>query len=250
VTEDGRESLAAPPRIDAILLLVAVTGVSFSGPLIAATVAPALAIAFWRTAIAGGLTIPVVLLRRRAEVRALTGRTLKLSGLAGVALALHFSTWVPSATMTSVASATALVSTQTVFAAVIAHRLGRRLPRLAWIGIAISMVGTVLVTGADFGLSGRAVVGDLLAVLGGLFSAVYVTIGGRARRDISATTYTSICYLVCSVVMVSVCLIGGQRLDGFSTDAWVKIGLITVCAQLLGHSLINIVLRSASATVP
>ena len=40
-----------------------------------------------------------------------------------------------------------------------------------------------------------------------------------------------------------------MRLTGFSTDAWLKIVAVTICAQLLGHTLINVVLRSTSATV-
>jgi drug/metabolite transporter (DMT)-like permease len=243
------ESLAGPARLDLALTVVAVSGVSFSAPLIAATVAPALAIAFWRNALAGVVTVPVMLLRRRAELRATSGRALRTAVVAGVVLSLHFATWVPSVTMTSVASATALVATQSVFVAVIAHLRGRRLPRAAWFGIAVSTVGVGLVTGADIGLSGRALVGDLLAVLGGFFAAGYVTIGARARQDMVTSVYTSICYVVCAGLLLVVCLAGGVRLADFSGNAWIKIALITVCAQLLGHTLINVVLRSTSPTV-
>ncbi len=178
------------------------------------------------------------------------GRPALLAALAaGAALALHFATWVPSVTMTSVASATALVSTQSIFTAVIAHFRGQRLPRLAWIGIVVSTIATLLITGADLGLSGRAVLGDLLAVLGGFFAAVYVTIGGQARKQLSAASYTAICYALCALLLLAACAVGGVRLGGYSGNAWLKIVLVTVCAQLLGHSLINVVLRSTSATV-
>ncbi len=92
-------------------------------------------------------------------------------------------------------------------------------------------------------------VGDLLALLGGLFAAIYVTIGAQARQLMTTTIYTSICYIVCSVVLAVVCLVGRVHLTGFSDDAWLKIVLVTLCAQLLGHSLINVVLRSTSPTV-
>jgi drug/metabolite transporter (DMT)-like permease len=151
--------------------------------------------------------------------------------------------------MTSVASATALVATQTIFVALIGQFRGRRLPAAAWLGIAVSTAGTVLITGADIGLSGRALMGDLLAVLGGLFAAIYVTIGAHARQHVTTALYTSICYAVCAVLLLGACLIGGVRLSGFSGNAWLKIALVTVCAQLLGHSLINVVLRSTSPTV-
>ena len=246
---DSQESLAAPPRLDAMLLVVALAGVSFSGPLMAATAAPALAIAFWRNALASCLTVPAALLRHRTELLRMGRRALLASAAAGGALAAHFGTWVPSVTMTSVASATALVSTQSIFAALIAHARGRRLPRLAWIGISVSTVATLLITGADLGLSTRSVMGDGLAILGGFFAAVYVTIGAGARQQLSATSYTAVCYAVCAVLLVGVCAVSGTALAGYPAGAWLKIVLVTICAQLLGHSLINVVLRSTSATV-
>src|ERR1700712_2452998 len=51
-----QESLALPPPRDLGLLAVALAGVSASGPIMAATAAPALAIAFWRNALGAGLT--------------------------------------------------------------------------------------------------------------------------------------------------------------------------------------------------
>jgi drug/metabolite transporter (DMT)-like permease len=70
----------------------------------AATAVPALAIAFWRNALASAVLWPVALLRCRAELRGLERRERRLALLAGLLLALHFGTWVPSLTFTSVAS--------------------------------------------------------------------------------------------------------------------------------------------------
>ncbi len=244
-----REALAAPPALDMVLLAVAVTGVSFSGPLIAATAAPALAIAFWRNALGSGVTLPIAALRHPAELRGLSRRSWVMAGIAGAALAAHFGTWVPSLTMTTVASATALASTQTVFAALIATVVGRRLPRPAWVGIGVATIGTGLITGADVGTSGRALLGDLLAIIGGFAAAVYVTVGASARTRMTTASYTAICYSICSLLLLAVCLAGGVRLGGYPANAWLKIVLVTVCAQLLGHSLINVVLRSTSPTM-
>jgi drug/metabolite transporter (DMT)-like permease len=244
-----RESLAAPSGIDALLLIIAVTGVSFSGPLMAAVAAPPLAIAYWRNALGAAVTTTFAAVRDGRRLLRPTGRSWRLSMLAGVALAMHFGTWVPSLTMTSVASAVALVSTQTVFAALIAHLLGRRLPGLAWVGIITATVAVGLITGADVTLSARAVAGDLLAVIGGLCAAIYVTIGSAARTRLTTASYTAICYTICALLLLAVCLVGGVRLAGYTANSWLKIALVTVCAQLLGHTLINVTLRSTSPTV-
>lgn len=253
MTTSGRarasESLALPPPGDALLLAVALSGVASSGPLIAATAAPALAIAFWRTALGAGVTGAVALLRNRGDVLALDRRSWMLCVAAGLFLALHFATWIPSLTMTTVATSTALVATQPVSAAFIARFAGRHLPRRAWWGIAVAVLATAVITGLDVGTSARAVAGDLLALAGGAAAACYVSIGAAARTRMTTAVYTTICYGTCALALLVACVVAGQRLHGFSADAWGKIVAVTVVAQLLGHTLFNVVLRSTSPTV-
>ncbi|MYX59788.1 EamA family transporter, partial [Streptomyces sp. SID8382] len=69
--------------VDIALLTVAIAGVSLSAPLAAATAAPALAIAFWRNAMAVGALTPLALWRHRGELRGMGRRTALLSVGAG-----------------------------------------------------------------------------------------------------------------------------------------------------------------------
>ncbi len=241
--------MGLPPRRDAILMAIAVLGVSTSGPLIATIAAPALAIAFWRNAMAMVVLGPVALLRFRSELGGLNRREWRGCVLAGGLLAAHFATWVPSVKLTSVASATALVATQPIWAALLARALGRRIKPVAWLGIAVGVLGAALVTGVDFTISLRAVTGDALAVLGGLLAAAYVTAGASVRRTVSTTAYTTIAYSICGLVLLVVCLASGQQLTGYDARTWVLLIALTLAAQLIGHSLINRVLSSTSATV-
>ena len=238
-----------PPRSDLVLLAVALTAVSTSGPLIAATAAPALAIAFWRNAMAAGVLLPVALLRCRSELRSLDRREWRLAALAGVLLALHFATWIPSLSFTSVASATALVATQPVWAALLSGLRGVPVGRAVWAGIAVAMSGALLLTGADLQVSGRALIGDGLALLGGAFAAMYMTAGSEVRRSVSTTTYTALCYSTTALVLLVVCLVGGQSLSGYDAEDWLRLVALTAGAQLLGHSLFNRVLKTTSPTV-
>src|SRR5690606_16805833 len=121
--------------------------------------------------------------RHRAELRAMPRRTWGLTALSGALLAVHFGTWIPSLFLTSVASSTALVATQAIWAAVLSRLLGQAVSRRVWVGMGVSFAGVVLVTGIDVTLSARHLAGDLLALLGGLAAAAYVLVGGRVRRD-------------------------------------------------------------------
>ncbi|MER7417678.1 DMT family transporter [Micromonospora peucetia] len=233
-------------------LALAVVAVSSSAPLVAFAAAPALAVAFWRNLLSVAVLGPFSVARRRAEFRSLTVGAGRREGvycvLSGVALAAHFATWMPSTRLTTVAAATALCATQPVWQGLIARGQGRRLPGVVWAGIAVAVVGAGVATGADFAVSGRAVTGDLLAVAGGMFAAVYTAFGERARTTISTTTYTTICYGVCALLLLLVCLVGGVPLTGFDAGTWAAVLALVAGAQLLGHSMFNYALRKVSAT--
>ncbi|HUR73719.1 MAG TPA: DMT family transporter [Sporichthya sp.] len=238
-------------RADLAVLGVAMLAVSTSGPMIAALAAPALAIAFWRNAM-GAAAIGATALTRasvRAEFAALTGREIKLIVAAGLLLAAHFLCWTPSLSYTTVASATALVCAQPVWAALGSRLLGRPVSRLTWTGIGLSLAGVLLLTGADLTVSGRAMWGDLLAIAGGMLAAAYTTIGEQVRRSVSTAVYTSFCYGTCALATLGVCLAAGVRMLGYDGETWLRLVALTVCAQLLGHTLFNRVVGRVGATV-
>lgn len=233
-------------------LTVAVLAISSSAPLIAYAAAPALAIAFWRNAASSVLLAPVAGVRRRTELATLfrpSGRGVLVGCvLAGVALAAHFGTWIPSAKLTSVADAVALGATQPVWQGLIARRQGRHLPRNVWIGIGVAVAGAVAATGADVAVSSRAVLGDLLALVGGVAVAIYTALGERVRATVSTVSYTTICYTVCAVLLGAVCLVFRVPLTGFPAGTWLAIAGLVVGAQLLGHSMFSYALHRVAAT--
>jgi drug/metabolite transporter (DMT)-like permease len=235
--------------VTVLLALVGVLGVSASGPLMAGTQAPALAIAFWRNALATGVLVPVTVASRRAEVAGMTARELRLVLAAGAALALHFGTWVSSLKLTSVASATALVCLQVGWVVLIGRLHGQPATRGVLAGLGVSFAGVLVVSGIDVTTSAEALAGDALAFSGGFFAAVYTWVGASARRSLSTTTYTTLCYGACAVLLLVATVSAGQPLIGFPAGAWVGILAVTVAAQLLGHSVFNHLLAVLSPTV-
>jgi drug/metabolite transporter (DMT)-like permease len=243
--------LSRPPVVDLVLLGVAVAAVSTSAPLVRGASAPSLAIAFWRNALAVPLLGTFVLARgqQREELGALPTAERRRSLLAGALLAAHFSAWIPSLSFTTVASSVALVATQPVWAALIARLRGQHVPRQAWLGIGIAVAGAVLLSGVDLSISGRALFGDLLATVGGLLAAAYVTVGADVRRTVSTSVYATICYACAGVLLLIVCVIGRQPLVGYEGGTWLAIGGLVLGPQLLGHTIVNRVLRTTTATV-
>jgi drug/metabolite transporter (DMT)-like permease len=257
VTDESSTRRPAPssdsPGVTALLIVIAVSGISFSAPIVVAITVPALAVAFWRNAFGAIASAPYVALRGRREWLGLFrgDRTRLLTAVgAGVALAVHFALWIPSLRMTTVTASTALVTTTPIWTVVLDRLRGRPVPRGVVVGVGLAMAGVLLVTGVDAGRSGRAMVGDLIALLGGMAAAVYVSTGEVARRSMSTASYTFTAYSTCSVVLLGICLVGQQRLvgEGYDARTWGQLLLLTLCAQLIGHTLLNRALAAAGAT--
>jgi len=236
-------------RGDLVLIAVAVVAVSTSAPLIREAHAPALAIAFWRNALAVTVLAPVCALWRREEIAGLERGPARGALLAGLLLSAHFATWVPSLSFTTVASSVALVATQPVWAALMARARGEHVPSRAWLGIGVAVAGAATLTGVDVAVSARAFLGDLLALAGGILAAGYVTVGSDVRQSVSTTVYTTACYTTAAVLLGAACLGGGEALSGYDARTWACLLGLTIGPQFLGHSLVNRVLRTTSATV-
>ncbi|MFF4184867.1 DMT family transporter [Streptomyces sp. NPDC001691] len=242
-------TVAAVPRADVALLVVALASVSLSAPLIAATAAPALAIAFWRNALAVGALTPVAWFRHRARLRALTRREVGLTLGAGALLALHFGLWLPSLSMTSVASSTALCTTTPIWTTIALRLRGHRPPGLVWAGTLAACTGVVLLTGVDLTLSPRALAGDALALGGGIAAAGYVLLGAEVRKSVATVPYTYLCYATAAAGLLVAALVSGAELTAYDGVTWLKLAVLTLAAQLLGHSLFNRVVASLGPSV-
>ena len=157
----------------------------------------------------------------------------------GVTLALHFACFMYAMRLTSVAAGTALVCIQGVWI-VLFHTVRKvKYRRPVFIGMGIAILGALMITGFDISLGGKALLGDLLALAGGVLAAAYTLLGAVARKTLSTPVYTSTCYGTTAVVLVVFCLFTGQQLAGFDATGWLGIILLTLVAQIGGHTAMN-----------
>ncbi|WP_233491150.1 DMT family transporter [Blastococcus sp. TBT05-19] len=222
---------------------------SLSAPLTAMVTAPMLALAFWRNAAGAAALLPVLLTRERTTLTGLRPRDLTSSVVAGLFLAAHFASWLPSLSMTTVAASVALVTTTPIWTALAARVSGVHLPAAVWWGLLLAFAGVVLIVGVDVTVSTEALLGDGLALLGAICAGGYVLAGARARQRLATSAYAVVCYSVCAVVIAVSALVVDVPLAGFEARDWWLIAGITVSAQLFGHTLLNLVLSSVGPTV-
>jgi drug/metabolite transporter (DMT)-like permease len=232
------------------LLVLGVVAVSFSAPLIRLADAPPLAVAFYRNAFAAAVLLGLAWNSRRDELRSVRSRDWRWLITAGGFLGLHFVTWIPSVTFTTVAASTVLVSTASVFALVGGKVVfGDAIRRSTIVGIAIALAGAALISGGDFRASTRAFAGDLLALGGAVFAAAYLLTGRSLRRRLSLLTYAGVVYSVCAVLLVPAMLLSRTRFTGYEPKVWLLFGLMALGPQILGHTTFNYLLRELDATV-
>jgi drug/metabolite transporter (DMT)-like permease len=244
------EDRTRPPVPPAAALLVAVIAVSWSGPLVRFTDAPALAVAAWRLLLSTAF-IAVVLLLRRQPLPRLTRRDMLLALLGGAFLAAHFWSWIASLDYTTVSSSVVLVSTQPVFVALLSGVvLGEAATRRQWAGILVAVAGAAVIAWGDFALGGPALFGDLLALAGAVFVSIYYVIGRRLRTELDLWWYIGIIYGIAAAVLTLAALaLPGVRLTGYGGSDWLVFLALAAGPMMLGHTGVNYALRYVRAYV-
>lgn len=228
-----------------LLALVGVLGVAASGPLIAAFPGvPALSMALWRNAVGTAVMAVPALVNDPRGFGRLRRREWGWSSLAALSLALHFACFMTSVRMTTVAAATALVCLQAAWIALFQVLRGTKYGWRVGVGIFLAFAGVLVITGFDIGSGTDALVGDALALVGGVLAAAYTLAGSKARATMSTSSYTTVCYGLTSVLLLAMCLLAGEPIWGFDLNGWIGILALALCSQVLGHTAMNHLLNS------
>jgi drug/metabolite transporter (DMT)-like permease len=234
------------PRLVALLGL-GVVSVASSSILIRAAEAPAMSVAFFRNAVAAAILLPIALVRHQDELRSLGPREWGTALLSGSLLALHFATWIPSLSYTTVAASTVLVTTTPVWVALIGRAMGETVNRRTAVGVGLTLAGAVLISGGDYGVSARAALGDALALAGAVAAAGYLLAGRSLRQKISLTTYTGIAYTTTAAILAVVVSASEARFTGFEPRVWLLFLAMALVPQIGGHTVFNYLLGHVEA---
>src|SRR5699024_1144826 len=120
---------------------------------------------------------PLILLKYRHEFKRIAKRDWIFAIISGLFLALHFILWFESLNYTSVASSVVLVTLQPLFAFIGTYFFfGERFSAAAVISMFITLIGSIIIGWGDFQVSGLALLGDILALLGAMTVTVYFMI--------------------------------------------------------------------------
>lgn len=224
------------------MILVGIIGISLSAIFVRYSAAPSAVTASFRLLWTVLLLSPAALGKReiRTEMSQMGLRTLALSALSGLFLALHFWLWFESLGHTSVASSTTIVCTEVIWVSLgYCLFMKGRLSVKAVAAIAVTIIGSALIAFSDSMSEGAHLYGDLLSLLAAIAVAIYVLIGKVVRRSLSTTAYTYVVYAACSAALLLITLFQGQHLFAHGPSAIIVGMLLAIFSTLLGHSIFS-----------
>lgn len=236
---------AARKPLPYLIMTVGIIAVSFAAVFIRiADDAPAIVIAAYRLILATVVMTPFSIRRAVAERTHYSRRTILLNVTSGVALALHFACWIASLKYTSVARSVLLVATNPFFVAIIGRIvLKEKIKTAAAIGMVLALAGIFLMSALDGGITEGRFTGDILALAGAFFAAVYMLFGRHIRQTVSTTAYAYVTYGIASAVLVLVMILTGQSWSGYAPQTYFMFLLLAIVPQIIGHTSFNYALK-------
>jgi drug/metabolite transporter (DMT)-like permease len=248
------------------LLVAAIIAVSSAGAILQHLQIPPLLKASWRLQSTALILAPLAFWQWRSmdlelRKRVFAPQTQKVVWLSGLALALHFGTWVPSLDKTSLTHSLLFVTAHPLVIVVGMIFLARIIAKhrnpttFEIIGAIMGVMGagiTLLDQGDVQGSHVVTVFGDFLAFLGAIFVVGYIVCGKILRTWMPIFIYAFPVTLISSILLIPASLILEPSVGISDIFGWISVEhlpwfmLLAFIGGLLGHTGLNTCLRYMS----
>lgn len=229
------------------MLLCGIIAISFSSIFIRWSTAPASIQAMYRLCLTSLMMLPFVI-RSKPDLRRLALRDWTGIAASGLFLFLHFLLWMESLSLTSVASSTVLLALEPIFILAGAYWVfGERTTKKAVIGLSAAIVGAALIGWGDVGLSGKALRGDLLSILGTAAVSIHLLIGQSLAKRVESLFYSISVFTVAGACFFIYNLATNVPMTGYAPREWGIFFLLAIIPTAVGHVLLNWLLQYVNA---
>jgi drug/metabolite transporter (DMT)-like permease len=231
-----------------ILLPIGIFAISTASIFIKLCEAPVLIIATYRMVLASFMLMPFACYKK--TWRGWEKKELGWFLLSGLFLSLHFAFWIASLKYTSVASSVVLVTTHPIFVGIggwifLKEQVGMNLV----LGIALSVLGSGLISYGDMVWSKEALMGDGFALLGAIAASGYLLVGRKMRKDQDLLSYIFPVYSTAGLILILLSLIFHESFFGYSLPIYFFLFLLALIPQLIGHTTFNWALKYLPASM-
>lgn len=231
-----------------LAIALAIACMSTASIMIRLCSAPPLIIAMYRVFFTALLAVPFGGRNFVLRLKSMALRDLIYIVGAGFFLALHFSFWITSLDYTSVSSSVLFTNLQVIFVLLFSILLLKE--EVNWkaiVGILVALLGSSFIAHGD-SQNGR-LLGDMMALLSGLFVAVYILVGRKVRSRVDAMTYTALVSASAAIVLLLACVIAGYEFLNYPAMDWVYFLLLALGPGIAGHGVIIWALKYIKAPV-
>jgi drug/metabolite transporter (DMT)-like permease len=240
----GRQKVADEAR-GRLAVAVAVVAVGTSAIMIMYAESGPLTISFYRLLFTTLMLVPFVAVYEREALRKLERSDLMRLAAVGLVLAVHFSLWIASVRMTSVANSVVLVTTHPLFVAGIsALFLKEYSPRYALLGGIVAGAGVLVMFAGDISTGG--LLGDAMAFGGAIAAGTYIVAGRSERRKLPTGTYCVVVYAFTTLFLLPGAFWESRLVPAAGFD-WVLFIAMAAVPGIMGHTFYNYALGHVSA---
>jgi len=166
--------------------------------------------------------------------------------LYGAITAAHFVFYVAAINLTTIAHTLTIVYTAPIFIALLsAWLLRERLSARHYVGMAVAIVGLAVLVGFEPNISGKMLLGDVLALGSAITFALYSIAGRSQREHYPLFTYAGLVYGMAALFLLPLAAITTRGWPGLpQSAALIGLGLIPMA---VGHTLYNAAVRRTHA---
>ena len=231
------------------LLFIGLLSISTS-PIVAKSLASSgTIIAFWRMLLASFFLWSYSLLYFK-NLKGLSYSNKIRTSLAGILLGIHFIFFFEAIKITTIANATFLGTLAPFFTLIIELVLFKRhYKKIVYIGLLISLIGTLFVLTNNFDLSSRFTIGNIYAILCSLAISISFLIAEKVRDTEGTIEYTRMLYGIAALTIFIIGSFYTQTFIIIEKTEVVGFVFLALIPSILGHNIFYYCLKFTTPTI-
>jgi drug/metabolite transporter (DMT)-like permease len=175
------------------------------------------------------------------------------AGAAGIALAIHFATWITSLSFTSIIASTTLVTTNPIWVTIISWLWFQEKPqKMTILGIIIALIGSfslAFVSQTNSEIGSNSLLGNILALIGSLMVSCYFILGKKSQElGLKISQYIVIAYSTSALILFPFPLLLNTSYLSYPPQVYFYLLLMAIIPQLIGHTILNWSVNQISPT--
>ena len=215
---------------------------------------PSPIITAFRLVIASLVLTPFILSRYKNEIAQLSRRDVLVAITAGALFAIQFTLNFESYRFTSILVAGVISGIIPLWTAVLERVVLRtRFPKVVWVGLALVVIGGILIGlskgGAAPSIQENILLGGGIGLASTIVGAIYLIIGRSLRSHMPFIPYLWLVFLSAAVTAVITAMVGGFSFTGYSANGYFWLLMGTLFPQLIAHGAFNYILAYLPATL-